>query len=190
MLMLRQPLVTFGLTAQLTTFQLTTFMRTDVRADAQRTIELTAQLTTFMRTDVRADAQTTIELTAQLTTFMRTDVRADAQTTAQLTTFMRTDVRADAQTTTELTVQLTTESISESTAQLIEKSIMRVCINDLERPRKLGVSVTFGLTAQLTTFQLTTFVRTDVRADAQTTTRNVWVDRSVNHIPVNHIHED
>ena len=51
-----------------------TFMRNDVRADAQTTIELTAQLTTFLRTDVRADAQTSIELTAQFTTFMATDV--------------------------------------------------------------------------------------------------------------------
>ena len=105
-----------------------------------------------------------IELTAQLTTFMRTDVRADAQTTtelpAQLTTFMRTDVRADAQITIELTVQLTIESTTESTAQLIEKPIMRVCINDLDRPRKFGVSVT------------------------------CWFDRSVNNIPANHIRED
>ena len=62
-------------------------MRTDVRVDAQRTIELTAQLTTFMRTDVRADAQTPTELTARLTTF-------------PLTTFVKIDVRADAQTTT------------------------------------------------------------------------------------------
>ena len=170
-------------------------MWTYVRTDAQTIqTELTGQLTTFMRNDVRADAQTTNELTAQLTTFLRTDVRADAQTsielTAQFTTFMTTDVRADAQTNNELTAQLTTESTTESTAQLIQKPITRVCINDLERPRKLGVSVTFGLTAQLTTFQLTTFVRTDVRADAQTTTRNVWVDRSDIHITVNHIHED
>ena len=64
--------------------------------------------------------------------------------TAQLTTFMRTDVRADAQTTTELTAQLTTESTTESTVQLIVKPIMRVCINDLERPRKFGVGATFG----------------------------------------------
>ena len=40
-------------------------MKTDVRADAQTTTELTARLTTFMSTDVRADAQTTFELTAQ-----------------------------------------------------------------------------------------------------------------------------
>ena len=56
------------------TGQLTTFMRHDVRADAQTTNELTAQLTTFLRTDVRADAQTSTELTAQFTTFMATDV--------------------------------------------------------------------------------------------------------------------
>ena len=150
---------------------------------------------TFTRTGVRADARTTqTDLTAQFTAFMKPDFRAGAQTriefTAQLTTFMRTDVRADAQTTTELTAQLTTEPTTESTAQLIEKPITRVCIDDLERPRKLGASVTFAFFAQLTTFQLTTFVRTDVCADAQTTTRNVWVDRSVNHIPVDHIHED
>ena len=82
-----------------------------------------------MRTDVRADAQTTIELTAQLRTFMKTDVRTDAQTT------------------TELTAQLTTESTTESTAQLIEKPIMRVCIDDLERPSQLDVSVTWGVGA-------------------------------------------
>ena len=104
---------------------------------------------TFMWTYVRADAQTTqTEVTAQLTTFMRTDVRADAQTTtelpAYLTTFITTDVRADAQTTAELTAQLTIESTTESIAQLIQKPIMRVRINDLERPRKLDVSVTFG----------------------------------------------
>ena len=120
MLMLRPPRVSFRLTAQLITFRLTTFMKTDVRADAQTTTELTARLTTFMRSDVRVDAQTTIELTAQLTI----------------------------------------ESTTESTDQLIEKPIMRVCINDLERPRKYGVSVTFGF------------------------------DRSVNHIPVNNIRED
>ena len=56
-----------------------TFMWTYVRTEAQTIqTELTGQLTTFMRNDVRADAQTTTELTAQLTTFMRTDVRADA----------------------------------------------------------------------------------------------------------------
>ena len=32
----------------------------------------------------------------------------------------------------------------EPITQLIEKPIMRVCINDLERARKLGVSVTLG----------------------------------------------
>ena len=101
-------------------------MRTDVRADAQATTELSAQLTAFMRTDVRAGAQTSTELTAQFTTFMTTDVRADAQTNI------------------ELTAQLATDSTTESTAQLIQKPIMRVCINDLERPRKLDVSVTFG----------------------------------------------
>ena len=105
-------------------------------------------------------------------------------------TFMRTDVRADAQTTAELTAHLTTESTAESTAQLIEKPIMRVCINDLESPREMDVSVTFGLTAQLITFHSTTFLRTDVLADTQTNTRNEWVDRSINNIPVNHIHED
>ena len=72
-------------------------MLTYVRTDAQTIqTELTGQLTTFMRNDVRADAQTTTELTAQSTTFLRTDVRADAQTsielTAQFTTFMTTDV--------------------------------------------------------------------------------------------------
>ena len=110
--------------------------------------ELTAQLTTFMRTDVRADAQTTNELTAQLTTFMRTDVRADAHTTteltAQLTTFMRTDVRADAQTIIELTAQLAIELTTEPITQLIEKTIMRVCINAPERLKQLGVGVTLG----------------------------------------------
>ena len=61
-------------------------MWTYVRADAQttRTQEI-AQLTTFMRTDVRAHAQTTAELTAQLTAFIRTDFRAGAQTTIELT---------------------------------------------------------------------------------------------------------
>ena len=33
---------------------------------------------------------------------------------------------------------------TEPISQLIEKPIMRVCINDLERARKLGVSVTLG----------------------------------------------
>ena len=33
---------------------------------------------------------------------------------------------------------------TEPITQLIEKPIMRVCINDLERARKLGVSVTLG----------------------------------------------
>ena len=94
---------------------------------------------------VRADAQTTqTEETAQLTTFMRTDVRADAQTTAQLTTFMRTDVRADAQTTTELTAQLTIESTTESIAQSTEKPIMRVCMNDMARPRTLQANNVFS----------------------------------------------
>ena len=90
---------------------------TDVRADAQSTIALTAQVTAFLWTDFRAGAQTPTELTAGLTTFMKTDVRADAPTNTQLTehvfaitfmctyvrvhltTFVRTDVRAGAQTT-------------------------------------------------------------------------------------------
>ena len=73
---------------------------------------------------------------------------------------MRIDVRADAQIPIELTAQLTIESTTESIAQLIEKPITRVCVNDLERPRKFGVSVT------------------------------CWFDRSVNNIPANHIRED
>ena len=63
-----------------------TFVRTDVRADAQTTqTELTAQFTAFVKLAFRADAQTTIELTANLTTFMRLDVRTDARTTIELT---------------------------------------------------------------------------------------------------------
>ena len=110
---------------------------TDVRADAQSTIALTAQVTGFLWTGFRAAAQTPTELTAGLTTFMRTDVRADAPKNIQLTahvftiTFMCTYVRV----------------------------------------------------------HLTRLVRTDVRAGAQTTLRNVWVDRSANHITVNNIHE-
>ena len=62
-----------------------TFMRTDVRADAQATqTESTAQLTAFVKPDCRAGAQTTIEFAAQLTTLMRTDVRADAQRSTEL----------------------------------------------------------------------------------------------------------
>ena len=85
-------------------------MWTYVRADAQttRTQEI-AQLTTFMRTDVRAHDQTTAELTAQLTAFIRTDFRAGAQATTELTdkltTFMRTDVPSDAQTSIVLLAQ-------------------------------------------------------------------------------------
>ena len=58
---------------------------TDVRADAQSTIALTAQVTAFLWTGFRAGARTPIELTAELTTFMRTDDRADAPTNTQLT---------------------------------------------------------------------------------------------------------
>ena len=60
-------------------------MRTDVRADVQTNIALTAYLITFMTTDVRADAQTTIKLDVSLTIFTTTDVRADAKTTIKLT---------------------------------------------------------------------------------------------------------
>ena len=49
------------------------------------------------------------------------------------------------------------------------------------------VAITFMCT--YVRVHLTTFVRTDVRARAQTTIRNVWIDRSANHITVNNIHE-
>ena len=69
---------------------------------------------------------------------------------------MTTDVRADGQTNTELAAQLTIESTTESIAQLIQKPIMRVCINDLERPKQLDVSVTrWGHTATMSKEQET-----------------------------------
>ena len=58
---------------------------TDVRADAQSTIALTAQVTAFLWTGFRAGAQTPTELTAALTTFIKNDDRADAPANSQLT---------------------------------------------------------------------------------------------------------